>query len=187
MNFFNLQDGEEIIWEAKPLPGLKWLMIFGTLVVWGVLGLFLIFPLLGVFLLSAFMGGILGFIGAIIGFVILLAIIIGLSYIPANMRYKKEYYWITNNRIIHKRGFLGYTVNSIPLERVSDVIISRSFLESIFKISSVNVQSLAGQVSHQGGRFGAEGQLRAVEDPEGLQKLIFELVKKNREEKHLGI
>ena len=52
-------------------------------------------------------------------------------------------------------------------------------MESIFGFGSVHVQTMAGQVSMRG-RFGAEGNLQAVPDPEGLQQQIFELVKKKR-------
>jgi uncharacterized membrane protein YdbT with pleckstrin-like domain len=76
-------------------------------------------------------------------------------------------------------------VNSIPLERVSDVIISRSFVETLFGIASIHIQSLAGQASY--GRFGAEGKYRAVPNPEELQQLIFKLIKENRQAEHLGI
>ncbi len=69
-----------------------------------------------------------------------------------------RYYWITNQRVIIRRGLIGYSINSIPLERVSNVLISRSFLERLFGFDSLHVQTLAGQYTAHG-RLGEEGNL----------------------------
>ena len=71
------------------------------------------------------------------------------------------------------------------MERISDVMVSRTFLERIFGFGSVLIQSLAGQITY-GRRLGAEGSLLAVPDPEGIQKLIFELIKKKRKAEKLS-
>ncbi len=110
--------------------------------------------------------------------------ILVLVFVFASLRYNKRMYWITNKRIICKRGLIGYRINSIPFERISDVLISRSFIESLFGFGSVHVQSLAGQYSYRG-RYGSEGNLMAVADPEGTQKLIFDLIKQKRKEEKL--
>ncbi|MBS3056345.1 MAG: PH domain-containing protein [Candidatus Aenigmarchaeota archaeon] len=111
--------------------------------------------------------------------VIAIPIMIILNVISAFLHYNKQYYWITNKRVIYKRGFIGYRVMSIPHERISDVIISRTFLESIFGFGSVHIQSLAGQSSGTT-TLGSEGVLLAVPEPEKLQELIFKLVKLKR-------
>ena len=80
---------------------------------------------------------------------------------------------------------MGYTIHSIPLERISDVIVSRTFWERIFGFGSVLIQSLAGQVTY-GRKLGAEGSLLAVPNPEGVQKLIFDLIKKKRKTEKLS-
>lgn len=178
MAFFNLAEGEKIVWEAKPLSGLKWFLfathILGWIIIFLFFGVYLLVPLL----LNGLTAIAAGFLGIILGLLVV-------SYITAWLQYSKEYYWITNRRLVHKHGFVGYAVNSIPLERVSDVIISRSFVETIFGIASIHIQSLAGQASY--GRFGAEGKYRAVPNPEELQQLIFKLIKENRQTEHLGI
>jgi len=96
-----------------------------------------------------------------------------------DMKYKKQHYWITTKRVIYKRGLIGYKISSIPLERISDIILSRTFLERLFGFGSLHVQTLAGQITH-GGRSGAEAMLLAVPNPEETQELIFQLVKKKR-------
>ena len=175
MGFFNLQKGEKIVWEARPLPGLKWLLLLPSLF----MALLLVGFLLFISLVSRRFDAPLLITSGITVFMLVL------GYIVAELMYRQEQYWVTSRRIIHKTGLIGYKVYSIPLERVSDAIISRSFIESIFGIASVHIQSLAGQVTY-GARFGAEGRLRAVKDPEGLQELIFDLIQKNRKSRRLS-
>ena len=178
--FFRLQEGEKIIESIKPLPGLKWMFFLQ-----GMLGWIFFILFFGVWLLSpvgimlAIVGGALAAILGLVIFILFLLAVAIIPYILASMRYGKRYYWVTSKRVIGKSGFIGYKVNSIPLERISDVIISRSFAESIFGFGSVHVQTMAGQVAMRG-RFGAEGNFQAVPDPEGLQQQIFDLVKKKR-------
>jgi uncharacterized membrane protein YdbT with pleckstrin-like domain len=175
--------GEKIEWEGRPLPGLKKLLFFRS-----ILGLFFFLLFFSPFILFGIIakasGSSAAYFIAGFGFLFLLALVVFL-YVSAVLVYKKEYYWITNKRLIQKKGFIGYKVNSVPLERVSDVIISHSFLETLFGISSLQIQSLAGQYSR--GRAGSEGNMRAVANPEKLQTLIFDLVRKNRKSEKLAI
>ncbi|MBI4052646.1 MAG: PH domain-containing protein [Candidatus Diapherotrites archaeon] len=176
---FNLQEGEKIIKEIKPVGGLLWY--------WLVPGIIL-FLLIGIFFTPLIFGGIFsGSPGGLLWTVFSLGFV-GIILIPllgAFWRYNKQHYWITNKRIIQKSGFIGYKVNSIPLERISDAIISRSFAESIFGFGSVHIQSLAGQITYNN-RFGAEGSLLAVPDPEGTQELIFGLIGEKRKREKLS-
>ena len=168
---FQLQTGEKIVKDLKPLPVLKWYFFLPGLVIAFIFLLGLIAPL---FLIGrSFLGIMLFFISA------------GLMYLVANNRYNYQHYWITNKRVLYRRGILGYTISSIPLERISDVIVSRTFLERIFGFGSVLIQSLAGQISYRN-RLGSEGSLLAVPDPEGTQKLIFDLIKKKRKSEKLS-
>ncbi|PIO02978.1 hypothetical protein COX85_02040 [Candidatus Micrarchaeota archaeon CG_4_10_14_0_2_um_filter_55_9] len=180
--FFRLQEDEKIIEAIKPLPALKWLLFFQNIILAAILSglsLWFVLPLASV--LVQFLGGetpVIVFI--IIIFIILIFII---AHTLASLQYDKRVYWITDNRVIAKSGLIGYKVNSIPLERISDVIISRSLIEIIFGFGSLHIQSLAGQVSRGG--FGAEGNLEAVPDPEGLQEKIFQLIKGKRKREKL--
>lgn len=154
-NKLKLLKGEKILWEGKALKEWKKYIEFK----WSLSG--------SILALSTFVG------------VIFIPVIIWLVRRFADDAYKQRYYWVTNKRVVYRRGLWGYRITSIPLERVSDVIISRSFLENRFGISSVRVQSLAGQVSS--GYGGAEGDLAAVSDPEKVQSLILEQMRKVRE------
>jgi len=173
--YFSLNDGERVVFESKPETGLKWylfissiLALFVFLVVFGLWGL-------AVMLVNPYWSGLSMIIFAVM-FLILLA-----DYIIIRRVYNMRYYWISTQRIIVKRGFIGYSINSIPLERVSDVLISRSLLERIFGFGSLHVQTLAGQYTMRG-RFGAEGNLQAIPEPENNQHLIFDLITKRRKD-----
>lgn len=179
--FFNLGEGETVVKDIKPEGKLKWyFFIKEGLAISILMAIMLPGLLLSLFAslilkseVSSFLGGYLIFAGAsfIFGFFI--------GYIIAALRYRKQHYWITNKRVIYKRGLIGYRVTSIPYERISDIIISRSFLERIFGFGSLHVQTLAGQMTGRS-RMGAEGVLLAIPDPEGTQELIFKLAKEKR-------
>lgn len=172
--FFRLQEGEKIVEAIKPLPSLKWFFFVKAIIGW----VFFVLLFGAWFFLGSFKSlGALVF--SLVGFSIIILLILVVPYILAVLKYNKRFYWITNKRVVGKSGLVGYKVNSIPLERISDLIISRSFLESLFGFGSVHIQTLAGQVSVRG-RFGAEGNFQAVPDPEGLQQKVFELIKKKR-------
>jgi len=85
----------------------------------------------------------------------------------AYLRYRNESYWITNKRVICKRGLIGYRIISIPLERISDVLVSRNLLERILGFGSVWIESLAGQA-------GAEAVFHGLRNPQEIQELILE-------------
>jgi len=176
-HLFGLNDNENIIYETRPLKGYLWYMFASSMI--GLLFLF-------VFLFS-WMFVVLAFVPmASVSIIVIIVFIIVVDIIVVRRKYKMKYYWITSQRIIIKRGFIGYSINSIPLERVSDVMISRSFLERVFGFGSLHIQTLAGQYTVRG-RLGAEGNLQAIPEPEENQQLIFRLIKKRRKEAHITI
>lgn len=177
MALFNLQEGEEIVKEIKPVGGLRLY--------------FFLKGFMGLAVLFLFFGGIfwMGIVGSkettAEALIIMATILVGLlvivfliSFIVAHLRYIQRHYWITNKRIVYKKGFIGYSIASIPYERVSDVIVSRSLLERICGFGSVLVQSLAGQISTA--RMGSEAALQGLNNPEEIQQEIFSLMEKKR-------
>lgn len=179
--FFNLQEGEKIVEEIKPLPGLRLYFLFsgGRLV--SSISLFII--LLLFFTLRFDFLTFRHNVWLWIGILLPLSLVVGI--VIASLRYSKQYYWITNKRVIYKRGLIGYRITSIPHERISDLIISRTFWERLFGFGSLHIQSLAGQVSGTH-TLGAEGVLLAIPNPEQTQELIFKLVKTKRKEERLS-
>jgi len=185
-SFFKLQEGEGVVLETRPLKGLLWYYFLGSLV--------------GLFFLTFFVGMWLGLpvlfiivalnpsqflLNAVITGFIIFVVFLVIDILIVRRKYKMMYYWITTQRIIVKKGLIGYSINSIPFERISDALISRSFLERIFGFGSLHIQTLAGQYSM--GRGGSEGNLMAVPNPEDTQALIAKLIRQRREQAHLTI
>jgi len=85
----------------------------------------------------------------------------------------KYRYWLTNRRIILSSGFIGYSIRSIPLERISDVGLSRTLPEILSGVSSVVVRDMTGE-AQTGKSLLAIGSQNAAE----FQRLILEEVQK---------
>jgi len=178
---FNLLDGEQIIEKITPSILLRKYFFVSRF-----LTFFMIFLCGGYVYLIPII--IMGTEYNLLLIIILFILIILDIYVPfalANAAYFKYCYWITNKRVITKRGVIGYQITSIPLERISDIIISRSFLETLCGISSLHIQSLAGQIT-PGSPLGGEGRLLAIPNPEVTQNKILELVKEKRREERLS-
>lgn len=177
-DFVNLQAGEKVVKRIKPLPVVKkyWfvtsllfaLLIFG----WWVI------PMGVVFLAEN-----AGYAAALTVSLALFAVLAAAAWILTVNRFENREYIVTTKRVIYKHGTLGYQVHSVPLERITDVIVSRTFLENWFGFGSVLIQTMAGQVSR--GMNGAEASLAAVPEPEKLQETIFELITKKRKNEKL--
>lgn len=162
---FILQKDEKIIKEFKPQQQFVYMAL---------LKFFLLFILLVLFFLPSFIypknSTIVTIFALILIFVLLLGIILPI------LKYSQEYYWITNKRIAIKKGIFGYTITSIPYTKISDLIISRNFLEQIFGVGSIYIQTLAGQLTGKNTK-GAEGYITAIRNPEEIQELIFKQMK----------
>ncbi|MEM2089931.1 MAG: PH domain-containing protein [Candidatus Pacearchaeota archaeon] len=175
----NLLKDEKIIKSIKPKPRLKgyWFLSWGLglIFAWAIILAF-IFLELGANLPISIFGTIIAFLIVLATFLLLLLIIL--------LRYHWECYWITNKRIITRTGLIGYRYYSVPLERISDVIVRKDWLERIFKLGSLHFQTLAGQLSKSG--LGAETRFLGLENSEELQKTILELIEAKRKREKLS-
>lgn len=180
---FNLLEGEEILKEIKPLHALRSIIFIRQFGIF-LLVYFIIFAYVLVLLMPP-----LGYdlqVWLFTLFIIVLILSIVTSFILSLISYDKYYYWITNKRVIVKSGIIGYKISSIPYERISDIVISRSILERLFGVTSLHIQSLAGQLTPSPySKMGSEGNLLAVYNARELQSMIWELVKKKRKEEGL--
>ena len=168
MNFpYPLLEKEVIIQDIKPLPQLKWYFFFYewktliTLIVVAEIVWWIVekTPLpFGWFPLG---------IGALLS--------VPLAYLIAKCRYKWQHYWITNQRVIEQQGLIGYKIKAVPFKRISDIILTRSWLEKLLGFGSLHIQTLAGQIS--AGVGGAEISMLALPQPEETQQLLFRLIK----------
>ncbi|RLG15953.1 hypothetical protein DRN63_04800, partial [Nanoarchaeota archaeon] len=186
--------GEKIVEEIKPLPVLKWYFFvkwFISLLISFWIPFFAGFGLLLFLLEKHEVRKLIPGFSEFQLWLFILAILSGvicflLAWALSRVSYGKFYYWITNKRIVMKRGVIGYKIISIPYERISDIIISRSLLERIFGIASLHIQSLAGQFSISTyAVMGSEGQLLAIPNPEETQKKILQLIRAKRKEEGL--
>ena len=180
----HLLEGEQFVIDVSPTPNFKnyvalKIMLYG-------------FPLLAMYnvmitmLLYLGMGGApipeVGVVPVLqtyaISYLILAIIVTGLTFIVANLMYNKHHYWVTDRRVIWKHGILGYNVTSVPLERISDVAVSRTFIEKVCGVGGLIIKEMAGEVRYYW--FGSSGHffptMIAVPNPEDTQRRILELI-----------
>ena len=113
--------------------------------------------------------------------------IVGIIFVPlaflwAVIAERRYHYWLTNKRVIWCHGFIGYQVRSVPLERIADVVISRTFPEMVAGISSIEIRDMTGQTQQAqvfGGGFGAKWI--GVKDAPEVQKRILEQIRQVNE------
>ena len=96
-----------------------------------------------------------------------------LVWLLASISKDKYRYWLTNRRVILSSGFIGYNIRSIPLERISDVGLSRSLPEMLVGVSSVVVRDMTGEA--QSGK-----SLLAIDSAKAsdFQRMILDEVQK---------
>lgn len=114
--------------------------------------------------------------------------IVGIVAVPLALLWaliaeRRYHYWLTNKRVIWCHGFIGYQVRSVPLERITDVVISRTLPELLAGISSIDIRDMTGQTvtAANFGVFSVLGALGAkwigVPDAPEIQKRILEQIK----------
>jgi len=102
--------------------------------------------------------------------------IVGIPLLPVtllfvSLAYGKFRYWLTNRRVILGSGVIGFRVRSIPLERISDVALSRTFPELLAGVTSVVIRDMTGQTETGKSLF-------AIENAAQVQKQILEEVRR---------
>jgi putative membrane protein len=136
------------------------------------------------FLLSVFVTGSGALLVVVVLFLFIFLVIVVISVVFAFIAYAKFRYWVTSQRTVGRRGVVGYSIDSIPLETISDVVVQRSVSDRLLGLSTIYVQPFGG--SAMGGygagqyRFGGIGSsnsflgLTAAQAPD-IQQLIFHL------------
>jgi len=186
----HLLDGERFIMDVSPTPNFKRYVTFKVLLH----GL----PLLAMFNVMIATFVYLGTGGAPISevgtmpliqtyavlYLIIAVALICTTFVLANLMYGKYHYWVTDRRVIWKHGILGYSITSVPLEKISDVAVSRTFLETICGVGGLIVKEMMGEVGY--GWYGVGGRffptMIAVPNPEEIQKQILEIISENGKE-----
>lgn len=117
-------------------------------------------------------------------FVVIVVVVILLSTILTGfLAYRKYAYWITNRRTIGRRGVVGYSTDSMPLDNIADVVVMRTIMDRLLGISSLYIQPYGGagfmMPARNAGvnRFSGSNSFLGImpsEAPE-IQQLIFHL------------
>jgi len=123
---------------------------------------------------------------------VLAAVFITLTLLLTNLMYKNYHYWVTDQRVVWKHGVIGYSITNVPLERISDVTISRTFWERICGVSSLIIKEMGAAPKYYGYPYGYGFGLGfptmiAVPNPEEMQKQILELIGKKGKESKLKV
>ncbi|HZY71047.1 MAG TPA: PH domain-containing protein [Thermoplasmata archaeon] len=177
---FHLQEGEQVYLEIHPHPRTLWKFAFSGIMVTIVIGLFLILPFLALVSTSTPAGDLWWYAAVAIG---VDGVFLLVTLVYATLAYRKFRYWVTDLRTVGRRGVVGYSIDSIPLETITDVVIYRGILDRMLGIAVLLIQPFGGgggppaPFSGGGGIGGGTNDfqgLRPVEAPE-VQQLIFHL------------
>jgi membrane protein YdbS with pleckstrin-like domain len=126
-----------------------------------------------------------------LSYLILAAVFIILTLILTNLMHKKYHYWVTDQRVVWRHGLIGYSITSVPLERISDVTISRTFWERVCGVSGIIVKEMGAVPKYAYPYWYGVGQgfptMIAVPNPEEIQKQILELISKKRKQGKLTV
>jgi uncharacterized membrane protein YdbT with pleckstrin-like domain len=86
--------------------------------------------------------------------VLLLAVVTAplILFVPAVVRRRIGWHrwWITNQRLVVRTGFIGWRVQSVPLDRIVDVTIQSSWWDRMFGLEHIKVRDMTGEVSGNG-------------------------------------
>jgi membrane protein YdbS with pleckstrin-like domain len=178
---FHPQEDELILREIHPHPRLRWRLMLGGILSSLVILVFIV-PFAVSFLVSGLTVGAALFV--VVFLLVVFAIIVTVSVVYAQLAFSKFRYWITNHRTVGRRGAIGYTIDSIPLETISDVVVQRSIADRILGLSSIWVQPFGGTAAGGYGaaqyRFGGVSGTNSFlgllpPDATNVQQLIFHL------------
>ncbi|MEM3852148.1 MAG: PH domain-containing protein [Methanomassiliicoccales archaeon] len=179
---FRLQEGEVILRALRPSKKIVVKFAFSTIIAVLVLIIFFVPVVLSLVTstASAAASTVIIALAAFAG-VIIIVLVVGILF--GYLGYTKYRYWITNHRTIGKRGIVGYSFDSMPLENVADVVVSRGILDRILGISTIYIQPIGGSgfmVPVRGfgmNRYTGSNSFIGLkpEDTAELQQLIFHL------------
>jgi membrane protein YdbS with pleckstrin-like domain len=138
---FLLQSGEYIFREIRPSRRLAIRLTLGGISA-AIVFLVIAFVQFAVFLAGA------GAIYPVALFFLFLFIVIAVgSAVYGLLASGKFRYWITNHRTVGRRGVIGYSIDSIPLETISDVVVNRTVWDRILGLATVYVQPFGGSAA----------------------------------------
>lgn len=156
-----LSPGEEVVTEFRP----HWTAILGPIsITLGALAAVIVFA----FVIPASLTPLRQYGPAVVAAGWLILTVRGF------IRWRTTQHVITNERVIHRQGFISKLGKEIPLEMINTVSFSQSVFERVVGSGDLVIESA-----------GETGQTRYTDipDPEGLQTLIY----RNREQRMLTL
>ena len=88
-------------------------------------------------------------------------------------------YFITNEKVLIDIGFLSRTEEEIRLYRITDVTLSRSLGERIFKLGTIHCCS--------GDKSTPEFDIKRIKNSREIKDMLSDLVEKSRNERRVAI
>ena len=110
-------------------------------------------------------------------------VLVPFAFLWAVIAVRRYHYWLTDKRVIWCHGFIGYQVRSVPLERIADVVISRTLPELIAGISSIDIRDMTGQTQPTAG-LGAKW-IGVTNAPDIQRRILEEIRRVNEHTKKL--
>jgi uncharacterized membrane protein YdbT with pleckstrin-like domain len=80
-------------------------------------------------------------------------------------------WWLTDTRIIVRTGFIGWSLRSIPLDRLVDVTTTASWWDRLFGLEHIVLRDMTGELGQHGANQGA--RLMAVADAHAVAEQIL--------------
>jgi uncharacterized membrane protein YdbT with pleckstrin-like domain len=106
-------------------------------------------------------------INSVFGIIFIITILSFLYRIPLLKTYK---YYVTNHHVILEKGLLSKTKKSVPLGKITDITITQGFLERIFKISRLHIQTAGTNLT--------EIVFFGLSDAGAIENILSKLLKK---------
>ena len=173
----NLLEGEEIILRTEAEKNLLYYRLFHEFIAGLIfVGIFLIVPSF-VLVSSEIVSIGTMVVYYFLALAILLLVYMAIKTIYQTLRYNKLYLWITNKRLIIRRGLIGESQKSILLERIGEITIKQTFLQRLF-----GVRILLLEVIGAGGR---NEVLPGFKNAVNCKQMILDLISKKRKAEKL--
>lgn len=114
-----------------------------------------------------------------LNFVIAIAILIlsAGALLVVWLMYSRLAFWVTDRRIVNRSGIIGYTIDSIPIDVITDVIIYRNIFDMILNGSNIHITTIDDTIYTLYKRWSGINHIPMLEPYNAMemQKLIFQI------------
>ena len=105
---------------------------------------------------------------------VLLCTVVGFTLLPFVLwavvqQVQWHRWWLTNRRIVVRTGVIGWELRSIPLNRISDVSLSSSWLDRMFGIQHLTIRDMTGSSPQSS----FSSRMLGVPDAYGVQQALL--------------